>query len=117
MPDTSTERVRRHRTHKTGDHSNCHFETCLERQKLENDCNATYYIKAVIEELKRRGVEPADFFGHWEETRAQAEREYPDWLVKLTTTIELDDGTIIEDRITPIRARHDVARCLAMVDD
>jgi hypothetical protein len=61
-PDNSAHRVARHRLHANGDHSECLYKTCRERQEIELQAEEKFIAVAIFEELERRGIDPERFW-------------------------------------------------------
>jgi hypothetical protein len=104
MPDTSTERVQRHRYHKDGWHENCSYQRCQARRDLEYQAEETLFVKEVFKVLKKMGIKPKDFWGNGlNDARAIAGRQLPDWVVEYVW----GDGLLI-----PLRAKHEVEQAI-----
>jgi hypothetical protein len=81
METTSTERMRRMRGHRNGDHSTCDYRRCDIRRELEDANENKLDALALFEELANYGIDPLTYLGdRFDEVKAQAERELPDYI-------------------------------------
>ena len=73
---------RRQRGHAAGDHSQCDYRRCRQRQQIELDNDARLLIIATFDELKKRGINSLQYFGadKLKEKLMLIATESPEWL-------------------------------------
>jgi hypothetical protein len=82
MPDSSTQRVRRHRGHKVGDHELCRWQTCRVRSQIEDEYRTHFDAKVMFEEIAKADLDAKQVFGQdYRTMREMADRnDWPDWM-------------------------------------
>lgn len=80
-PDYSAPRVGRYRAHNNGDHSQCLYENCGDRQELEKANEDHLFAIAVFDELYKHRISAEEFFGELHDAAVTlAYADPPDWL-------------------------------------
>jgi hypothetical protein len=97
---TSTQRMRRMRGCRAGDHAGCLSENCSERRRLELRNSYRLLAIATFDELSTRGMDAIGFLGdRYGPVRRLADLELPDYLDAEPDFVDRMNARHLEDNL------------------